>query len=448
MSKTTAKKVIFLVRAYNDLDTQMPLINELCKHKNIETHIISYPCDGDVYDPQSHEFSTFFRVENGSLFTSALERDETPLVFRLLQKAIKLLANARQKTSNKKILFKIFKIFHVFLLIFRRKLLKINYDFYRKIVSTLTPDLIIADEALFMKGRSPFIDNAILPYKEKYNTPLISIHTGQLIYFDPFPNKSMPIAKRLELINYRNTPTEAFLVPSKVDESATKIIFPDEKPLILGNLRMDKSWINYIHKTILPYSGTTKSLQKQQSLMQSKNTGPNVVFMLSKIGYGIEVDELINAILSVIKLENVTVAIKPHTRGMKLDFLSKKHANKIIDVTNVPSSELIEWADIVLFTGSGIAFHQMVLGKTVGFLKFCQNIEGIFDQCPVVEIFNSKDQLTSYLEGWTEKSAQQKQDEIFKSREKWITKNVYAGYKSPLSKHVEVVMNLLNQGSK
>ena len=292
-----------------------------------------------------------------------------------------------------------------------------------------------------MEKRSQFIDHAIIPYKDAHDTPIISIKTGQLIYFDPFPNKDKTLSQHLELINYRSTSNEAILLASNIDKDAMKITFPDEQPLVIGNLRMDKNWIHYIHEKILPHPKTPKKLNMYLPSVENKKSGPNVIFMLSKISYGIDVKHLIETLTSVIALDHLTTAIKPHTRGMKLDFLKKDKTGQYIDVTDVPSSELLEWADIVLFTGTGIAFHQMILGKEVGYLKYCQNLPGIFDQCPSIETFNSRDDLINYLNNW---SGENSATEEAEKHSDWLQTNVNAGYQSPIDQYEQFALKALD----
>ena len=441
---TALKHVVFFTRAYNDLDTQLPLIDALAGNPSISVSVLGYPCDSDLYDPTDHEFYPYFQSINKLEFSTLLDRPEAPLFLRIMQKGVRLLTRLRKAIPKTSLLFTFVRILHVASLILQRKFLKKYYAFYSEILSNLAPDLIIIDEVIFMASRSAFIDQAILKYKAAHKTPIISIQTGQLIYYDPFPNKGKTLAEHLQFINYRTLDIEDFLLPSVIDREAIKITFPQESPEILGNLRMDKRWIQRIHNDILPHPNTAKKLQKFPSLLRASEDSLKVVFMLSKIGYGIEVEALINTINAVTKLNHVTTAIKPHTRGMKLDFLKKDQANKLIDVTNVPSSELLEWADIVLFTGSGIAFHQMALGKAAGYLKYCQNIDGIFNQCPAVETLNSQEELISYLENFSSKDQKHHEKNIAGIKDQWLRDFVYAGKQSTIDEYVKRANKNLN----
>ena len=86
--------------------------------------------------------------------------------------------------------------------------------------------------------------------------------------------------------------------------------------------------------------------------------------MLSKIQYGIKIESLIETIKFLSKLEDVTLIIKPHTRGMDLNhFINLNKYKNIINGEQYDSSTLIKWSSHVLFTGSSIIFQAMILQK-------------------------------------------------------------------------------------
>ena len=188
-----------------------------------------------------------------------------------------------------------------------------------------------------------------------------------------------------------------FTVPAKLDSDVVRERSPNLKPEVHGNLRMDRSWIKRLHEEILvpPYMNKKAYMDK---LPQGK--GPKVVFMLSKLGYGIKVDELKDSIKLVADMPGVSCAIKPHTRGMKFDFMDPKQLSDTVIVPDIPSALLIEWADILLFTGSSIAFHAMILNKRVGFLQNAQYIPTIFDDGLSCDKFDTNEQLQAFLENW------------------------------------------------
>ncbi len=122
-------------------------------------------------------------------------------------------------------------------------------------------------------------------------------------------------------------------------------------------------------------------------------------------------------------MEGVALAIKPHTRGMKFNFMSEGEIGNAVIATSVPSPVLIEWADILLFTGSSVAFHAMQLSKDVGLLNYCKSLETIFDDGKVCTTFNDLQQLENYVRNFPSSAAQPNQQVI----KEWLESEVYAG---------------------
>ncbi len=358
------KNIIFLNRAYNDLDIQLSLIKEFAKDDGFNVRVIGYPCDGDMGSPQYHEAANYIKDKYGVAFETVLDKSPAPLYLRLLYKAERAFLKLKNGTAGV-----LAKPFHVGILMVMRKILRRDLPWLDDVVSLWNPSIVIIDEAFVQKGRSYMIDK-ILREKAQKDVKIYVVQTGQTTYLDAVPNKDSSSKIKVEdIILGERSPARKFFVPSKLDQMAVNTNFPQEIPEIHGNLRMDRDWIKTLHEDILvpPHVNKQKYLDKLP-----KEGRPRIVFMLSKLGYGIKLDELKDTIRSVSNIEGVACAIKPHTRGMKFDFMSADEIKDSVIVPEIPSAVLIEWADILLFTGSSIAFHAMVLDKRVGCLQNCQ----------------------------------------------------------------------------
>jgi hypothetical protein len=120
--------------------------------------------------------------------------------------------------------------------------------------------------------------------------------------------------------------------------------------------------------------------------------------MLSKIEYGVDLENIIEVINNCAKMNNSLVILKPHTRGMKIDTWRDKLNPAVIDGSRFSSSVLIEWAHTVLFTGSSIIFQAMIMHKNVVFLKYCQKYETIFDNISSICVSESLMDTIEYIE--------------------------------------------------
>lgn len=421
------RDIIILTRAYNDLDIQLPLINKLALDGRFNLRLIGYPCDGDMGAPNAHEAVSYLKDKYGLTTETVLDKAPAPLFLRILHRLERrLFALKSKKIARIKPCKLMLSAFHVAVLKIMRRSLTGTLPWLGNVCKGWNPAAIIMDEACVQKGRSHMIDK-ILPEKIEQGARLYAIQTGQMVYSDVTPNKSENTTTQIEDVR-RDSRSLAhrFMIPSALDAEAIKANFPKEMPEIHGNLRMDPSWIKKLHQDILvsPYNTMDEYAAK---LPQG---GPRVVFMLSKLGYGIDLEEIRQTISAICNIEGIACAIKPHTRGMKFDFMSEREINGAAIVPDVPSAALIEWADIVLFTGSGIAFHALALGKRAGFLKHCQYLETVFDSGEACDLFQNRKEVAAFLTDWQEKGETAIPDDIAVKRKDWQEKHLYAGIKN------------------
>jgi hypothetical protein len=119
--------------------------------------------------------------------------------------------------------------------------------------------------------------------------------------------------------------------------------------------------------------------------------------MLSKFEYGVIISNLIETINSLASIKNITVVIKPHTRGMEVaGFLDCLDSNVVLG-EDYSSSELISWSDFVFFTGSSIVFQGLILNKMVVYLKFCQKYQTIYDNSDGLFVVNNLEDILKII---------------------------------------------------
>jgi hypothetical protein len=232
----------------------------------------------------------------------------------------------------------------------------------------------------------------VIAYLKRSGTRHFIIQTGQINYLDIL-NEGIVGKKKAD-----NTGVDAILVPSRLCEEMQKAAFPDGVFKVAGNLRYDSQWIEEI-RTVQKNAQKKESLNPLPALPQGKI---KVAFMLSKMSYGVDESAIRQSINHIGALDEVACAVKPHTRGMK--YKTRRGDSQVFNAARHSSTQLIEWADIVLFTGSGIAFQALALGKAVGFLAYCQKMKSIFDDGKTAIVFDSPEQLYEFIETAKRKS--------------------------------------------
>jgi hypothetical protein len=369
------KPVYFLARAYNDFDCRLPLLFEFAQDANYSVTIIAIPTNTGIQDPKSHELYESAN-KNGIAITTIYDFGDAGL---LLLSMFRLYV----RTAGCKAMEKLCPRLHNYLLstvfrIVRWRSIR-NNRFIPGIFEKFESAIVIADEIIFHQERSFFIDN-LYTYWKKLNTfELYAFLTGQDTYIDLWEDNAWGDAP----VHSRESIGVTLFVPGPNDARVMRAQLPSEDIVVTGNTRFDKSWV--VQRAGLSPKGA-KSISRQVGV---KAGVVKIVFMLSKIEYGVEVVDLVETMNRCAVLDNSVVIMKPHTRGMKFDALGHPLNTRILDGSDYSSSDLIEWADFVFFTGSSIAFHALVLGKKVCYLRYCQRYKSIYDAGEAVIVADS-----------------------------------------------------------
>lgn len=413
------QKIFFLVRAYNDLDCRIPLILNFASDKFYNVRIVGIPTNNGYNHPEKHELYETIK-QKGVKFQSIFLSKNIPIYIRYIYYVHKWarynLKNIERKSKSQMLNFLLSRIINFPLIFFVRH----NKKWIAKAVNEMKNSIIIIDEIAFQKNRSNVVKE-IVDNKDKNNFSMYVLQTGQNtftnLWFDKekviFKTHKIPIAKK-------------YIVPSENDKNILKEEWPNENIIVAGNTRFDSSWINTLAEI------ASKNIEKDHLL--KKNSNKKIVFMLSKIEYGVDLQNLVETINICATIENSCVIIKPHTRGMTLDATKNQLNNNVYNGTKYSSNELTVWADTVLFTGSSIIFQAILLKKKVIYLKHCHKYNTIFDDSDAVLIANSANDVKKFvIEVGIDKTIQEKVDNFLKV-------NIHNGINSGL-----VCKNIKNQ---
>lgn len=423
-----SKTIVFLNRAYNDLDIQFSLIETFARDESYKVKVIGIASDGDLFNPAIHENLNYISSNFPDIyFGTILDEAQAPLTLKTLYKIEQVLRKLKVN-SRQKLLKKFYKLFHIPFLRFLSWQLKKPMPWLQKAAKNWNADALVIDEIVVQPNRSYMVD-FVIPELLKSGTKLFGIQTGQYVYPD--------IHQDLGMATYKESNASVFFVPGNLDKQIRLQDFPRENYSVLGNLRMDKGWIKKLHSEILvdPY------YHEHRKLKRLHDRPIKIVMMLSKLSYGVDVSDLKEVISILGHMDNVSLAIKPHTRGMKLDFMKDRELGDAQIVEDIPSTLLLDWADMALFTGSGIGFHAMVLHKHLVLLENCKSFKTIFDDGGFCHVVSSTDDLKELV-------AKLEADNLEnKNNAEWIKNELHGGdkdgqvalnYKKKIQEHLSM----------
>jgi len=405
------QRVIFLNRAYNDFDMQASVMTEMAKRgwKNIE--VIGIDADQNIAEPYTHELSDYLFEKYNIKSLRITQLPGCPAIVKFSSFVLSTIRHYKRKNG---FLYDLLKPADFIIRNFLKSQYKSLDKWYESSFASWRNSLVFVDEVVFHQGRSPFID-IVVSHLISIGTPVFTIKTGHHIYKDENP------AGTVSTITLQKLAARFFSVSGPIDkELETKAI--NHVPVKhFGNPRMNEEWI-------------TELLQSVKALPDEKRPTPLprddkvcITIMLSKLNYGIDVEGLKNVLRRLARNPKVELAIKPHTRGMKFDFMPLRDLPGAHLLASTPSTALIEWCDLVLFTGSSIAFQAMLRKKSVGYLRYIQKLETIFDGGDACKVLNEDSELDSYIDFIYERKKAGIENQIDAEMLTFLQRELYAG---------------------
>lgn len=354
-------RVIFFCREYNDLDCRVPLINYLHKHENFTIEVVSIPTIRSSGLRVKHRFFKESHIDLTNIVHWFFNKNK--------QKTIRFFSRHFEQSKSKIIRFRLWPILWSLLFYKWYQTDQCRRHFKEKIAN----NIVIIDDILLDANRT-FINQWLLSHEDIY---LYCLAHGQNTYLNLWHDKTDTVKKpsqsKLNLAVY--SPSENHSDYLKKNNEGLNLVN-------IGNTRFDKNWILFESKNIKDYR-----------YRKNEKHSTKILFVMSKLEYGQNVEEVQNFINEVSSNPKIALCLKPHTRGMDISNLDIKKSSNLTIEYSVETSDLIDWADIVVFTGSSIIFEALIKQKKVIFLQCLQKYQTIFDTFPSNMIITKSDNI-------------------------------------------------------
>jgi hypothetical protein len=342
------KKYLFVVRAYNDIDHFTPLIDYLLRNNLAQVYFFSsvhlrylFPNENLVYLEKTYGLKPMYLLENtGMAWLKWLENINIQISLFMggfvLPLKIQILTN---------------KILGISYRFFQKKYKQQKYTWADEIWNMTEPDLLIYDWV--SPDKFPYLPMTLLAKRNKI--PVVSIPHGVNVFLDTdITYKSQDHVKKAEKNRKEqglNFDWEVAHSESNADHMIKRGVEKD-RLVVLGSARFEDLWMK----------NQNAVFNHQKFKHQAKNNALKIVIFPNKLLYKGKIPEIRDLVIASCKVSKCVV-IKPHTRGMKLDFLRDliiKYDIKVIK-NNTPSSLLVDWCDVGVVWGSSIGIQ--LVGK-------------------------------------------------------------------------------------
>jgi hypothetical protein len=367
---------LIVVRSYNDIDHITPLIDMIAKDKGSNLYLYSSVHLGHIYPNENLEY--LYR-EYGIKPRYLLSHHTKNITNKMESMYVWLVRFFRDKILTEKmqiIIRKMLGYMHNFVYYLYKSG---KQDWANDIFKKTKPDVVLYD----VTNPLAFPYSHLTYLVKDASIPLVALPHGiwTFINNDFIDNSSnnKTDSKRESFDWYM---TNGDIGKKQLMDSGVS----KNKILEFGSLRYDINWVKKYQK-LYP-----------NHLFKMPCNGLKVVVFPNKIHYKVNIDEL-KLLLIEISKNSDCILLKPHTRGMKLDFLKE-----VIDSNNIsvidrktPSASLIEWADVILLGGGSIGIQAIINKKPVLNLAYTHDNYTIYDKYLPTTICNNLESVVSEL---------------------------------------------------
>jgi hypothetical protein len=230
---------------------------------------------------------------------------------------------------------------------------------------------------------SRYVVNKLLRVAKEKSIPTIALPHGVYLYTNKFNKARFSERQRFYKFNrfdyviVQNHLRKHVLVSSGI---------ASEKIIVLGSARFCAEWIDQNNK-ILPrtFESTGRDSEKLR-----------VAFMPSKPRCRIDVVRMHKTIDLLASLREIEAVVKPHTRiGREAHLFDNM---QLPNVSHVLTSELCEWADVVLIIGSSVITEALMQGKPVLYLKYLHANTMLFEESGACWTIHNESELEEALQ--------------------------------------------------
>jgi hypothetical protein len=340
MTPGEKKRIVFLVRAFNDIDHFTPLIERVASLDEFELDVF---CVNWNYKFALNPNSVYLQKNAGVTLSYLWGGPDSKISERVCLEAIKKVSESVR--------------------FFRKRLSRVNK--YRKSLEFWLYSILPKDR--IFKGQQPLVvifdwmnaehprNRSLVRKCKRLGIPTVCLPHGVWVYSNQFATAKNKLADPRKRLYFDLYPCPGRHTGYLVDRGV-----PRENILELGSMRYCKKWVD-----------TYQSAIADPEYVGSGKGGLKLVIFLSQSFYNVDNDALSEMISSVAQLPGLDLVIKPHTRGISPEYIQEIVGdNEIRICPEISSVTLISWADAAIVYGSSIAIQVLSQGKVLLYPEF------------------------------------------------------------------------------
>ena len=386
-------KTIVFVRIFNDFDHALPIIDYLTRYKG---QVVTIYGIGEEYKKCNKHISYLEDILSNKVipFEEKFYSNNHKILLKFLEK-IRVLFKSENKIIDLS--------FNILLSQIRRIIYYLASGSVDNFISRLSNNSVIMAD-FGTEGQFPY--KYIIRKSQKKRILAIAYLHGYYIWTNLNVlrvNKSKLPTKITTLINKFvfgkgvNDFYDKYLVaPNAIDTHFKSNLYLGfnkyERVMGIGIPRFSYEWIERF--------STNKSYESK-TLKKINNNKINVALFLSSDTYEVNRILLNKTVIWLLDSNKVNLTIKPHPRA-GLSGIDKNDISIVSKVSELNSSDIIEWADVGILYGCSIALEMIIRNVVVVVPKYIDNNKTIIEEKNACIAVESLQELSNFFDKYSD----------------------------------------------
>ena len=405
--------IVLFIRSHNDMDHALPILDYLIRIKHISVKVYSV---GNDYKENTRHLSYMKDILSISVMSFEDEYYST-----LNRKLLKIVYKLSKRVRSENRLFKV--VYEIFYANIKNLILCLSSGAAKRFIGNLpVTTSIMADVGT--EAKFPY--KYIIKSAQRNNFPIIAYHHGFIVFVNSDFNKVVPSTLNpllnsflIKILHKKNNVFyDKYLIgkraPGTYFGGAENPSFTDySRTVEIGLPRFSFEWMDIF----------IKNWNRKVKENDSSSDYINVSLFISNVKFNVKKDILKEIIDKLIFLKKIKLIIVPHTRS---GFSGFNNVNYYPYLTDMSTTDVIEWSDIGIVYGSSIGFQMLSERVTMIVPKFIDGNRTVFEDGNVCVVSKTLDDMIDFINNY------KKGTDIVDNAivEKFINEYVYGGYNS------------------
>lgn len=366
--------IVFFIRSFNDIDHMTPIIDFICKEKKQKVRIF--------YNRSTYDFEGNHNIQylkhNYGLSVDPLWGGAKSTFLELT------MCHIIDSIESIHVLWK--KNFpHLFFIkVMLVKFLYRNLPSWKKrFFDEVKPAVVVFD---LCEPSLPH-NRVIVKEANRRHIPTICVPHGLIIYTNKYVTHKTKLTSGNKELHF-----DCYLYAGEQRQFLVDRGVINESIIELGSSRYCREWMSIYNNKII----------KDRFKYREGSEKLKVVLFLSQSIYNVNDKEVEKTIQILASMPDIDFVIKPHTRGMTIEYIETlTQGSKTCICEDVSSVAICNWADVGIVYGSSIALQVLYAGKLLIYPDYIDTNSALFSEidasCVVCSVEELKNEIFNVL---------------------------------------------------